>query len=85
MDVSLKCLIIYGIHFIIPSIVLLSDDTDDTLVPDWVKNQASHTLNNYTRTGLCTVVGFYDRKNQITAVNCDTEVADVVCEAKGSS
>ena len=59
---------------------LFSDGDTTTAMPDWVYSHWKHTHTLYGRVGGCTAVGFYDRKNQITAVNCNNEVADVICQ-----
>ena len=56
-----------------------STDTSAT-VPKWIYNQWKHTHETYKRHGGCVVAGVNDRGYQLTAVNCNTEVADTVCQ-----
>ena len=58
------------------------DGDTTTTMPDWVKSQWSHTHGMYKRVGGCTIVGMNDRGSQIAAANCDTEVADIICQPR---
>ena len=64
-------------------------------VPDWVGAHWEHTystkrvLENGDKqpelVGGCTAVGMNDRVNQIQAVQCNNEVADVLCQSSAWS
>ena len=49
-------------------------------MPDWVNKQWEDTQFPNERKGDCTIVGLNNRKNQISAVKCETEVADIICQ-----
>ena len=61
-------------------------------VPDWVGAHWEHTYSTKKRVlengdkqpelvGGCTAVGMNDRVNQIQAVQCNNDVADVLCQS----
>lgn len=65
--------------------------TTTTPIPDWLFNQWKHTHtmyyiddNNWDKqmVGGCAIVGFVNRRSQVTAVKCggDEEVADILCQ-----
>ena len=54
-------------------------DNSTTTMPDWINDQWEATQ-DYKRKGDCTIVGLNDRKNQISSVECETEVADIICQ-----
>ena len=56
------------------------DSTGTSAVPSWIYNQWKHTHELYKRHGGCVVAGVNDRGFQLTAVDCNTEVADTVCQ-----
>ena len=56
------------------------DSTDTSAVPSWIYNQWKHTHELYKRHGGCVAAGVNDRGYQLTAVDCNTEVADIVCQ-----
>ena len=52
-------------------------------MPDWVSEQwkaFTTQFPNERKEEDCTIVGLNNRKNQISAVECATEVADIVCQ-----
>ena len=56
------------------------DSTATSVVPSWIYNQWKHTHELYKRHGGCVAAGVNDRGHQLTAVDCNNEVADTVCQ-----
>ena len=83
MDVS-KYLAYFPIPNVNYVIIFCSKEGSSGNVPDWVYLHWKHTHDLYfpddEDTYGCTIVGYNDRESQIAAVNCDTEVADIVCQ-----
>ena len=60
--------------------VLLSYSEGENNAPNWIYTQWKETWQKYHRRGGCTIVGFNDRGYKLSAVECNKEVADIVCQ-----